>query len=373
MPRTLSTPLSGADVFGSKPVTPSLQDAQMQAILGNLGAFGDLANLSGQTNQFNQGQVLEQLRRAVPGYDEINAQQSQNILNMLNGRLPPEVLRALQEQSASYGVSSGTLGSGFQANQGLRNLGLNAMDYMNQGAQLANQTLANRSSIGTTPILNPAASYVTPGEQTQRNLYESLVAAAPEPTARGRYEENLAREMAALARAAGVVPPPGSTGVAGATRPAPDMSSRSAADNAPLLVSGGTRSVPFNQPQRSAFNPSPSREFSNVSGALWSNIGTYGATGAPSSSGVLNTYQPPYAAAPSTSYSPMLDFTRDAVARPPIFDWGSFGDYSPGPPSQSTYAPAFETRGDYSGPEMGPSTEDILNDLLGISDNEYYA
>jgi hypothetical protein len=360
--------LAGSDVFGSKPATPNLQQSQLDAILANLGNFGDIANLSGRTNQFNQGEVLEQLRRAVPGYDAITAQQSANILDMLNGRLPPEVLRALQEQSAAYGVSSGTLGSGFQANQGLRNLGLNALEYMNQGAQLANQTLANRSSIATSPILNPATSFISPEAQTQRDLYASLVASAPDPVARGRYEEALAREMAELARAAGIVPPAGTTGVPGVRPSTPGKGTTDTGTGPGWNAVTSTAESPF-APGGPRYRPPPPQQ--SQSGLAVTVVPNFSG---PSFTPSVAQYQPPYATPPATSTAP---FSFGGASLSPMFDMGtgftqSPIDYGPGIQDFNYGAPAQAATPfdfnfgeiDYS-PPSSQSVDDVMNFFLG--------
>lgn len=59
-----------------------------------------------------------------------------NISGALKGELPEDVQNLLAQQSAEYGVGSGTQGSQFQGYRGLRNLGLTSLDRMQKAEDL---------------------------------------------------------------------------------------------------------------------------------------------------------------------------------------------------------------------------------------------
>lgn len=70
----------------------------------------------------------------LPSY--ILNQFGSNLAGALRGELPEDVQNMLAQQSAEYGVGSGTQGSQFQGYRGLRNLGLTSLDRMKDAESL---------------------------------------------------------------------------------------------------------------------------------------------------------------------------------------------------------------------------------------------
>lgn len=120
--------------------------------------------LTATTNAFNQAEVLKMLNTAIPDYQRLMAEQLGVIEPGLKGELPQGVLDQLRNQSAAYGVGSGTVGSQFQGYRGLRQLGLSSLQYAQQSVNSAQTWLRTAEQMTKAPQMNVASMFVTPME-----------------------------------------------------------------------------------------------------------------------------------------------------------------------------------------------------------------
>ena len=144
--------------------------------------------MEAERNAVSRAQLLESLGIQIPGYQEGQAQRTQNAMALLRGELPPDVAAQIQRKAAGQAVQGGYAGSAAGRNLVLRDLGRGSYDAANQGAQ----QFAN--ILGTTPMA-PLANY----EFT------------PQQIASLRGGERGAQQQALL----GVAGMPSATGVAG--------------------------------------------------------------------------------------------------------------------------------------------------------------
>lgn len=357
-------------VFGKKPIIPDLEEAQRQAILANIGNFGDLSALGGMTTGANQQQLLDQLMKTDPLFQQRAALQGADIMAQLEGRLPDAAKRYLQQVASERNVGAGVQGSpfGYNAEMGLTRDAV--LGQIQQGITNANAFRTNMASTSTVPGYDVSKGFLSPEDQAQRNLLAANTAGAPDPAVRGKYEEDLAREFFNRTQAAGQPKQPtgGGSSTSKPTGPTPN-SQYGAMD---FTLSG---SSPAAAPDNSFWRPKPQTgQFTSMATAgapsfsgFVPSIGSYGATGPASTAqpNVLNSYQSPWAPQPSTTFTPMLDSLRNSSAGTvsPIFDLGAFrspdvGGYSSqGPPEQSDFnfdfgqinydAPAAQTADDW--------------------------
>ena len=108
--------------------------------------------MEAERNAVSRAQLLESLGIQIPGYQEGQAQRTQNALALLRGELPPDVAAQIQRKAASQAIQGGYAGSAAGRNLVLRDLGRGSYEAANQGAQ----QFAN--IIGTTPMA-PLANY----------------------------------------------------------------------------------------------------------------------------------------------------------------------------------------------------------------------
>ena len=105
-----------------------------------------------ERNAFNRAQLLESLGIQIPGYQEGQAQRTQNALALLRGELPPDVAAQVQRRAAGQALQGGYAGSAAGRNLVARDLGRTSLDFANLG----NQQFSN--ILGTTPLA-PLANY----------------------------------------------------------------------------------------------------------------------------------------------------------------------------------------------------------------------
>tara|TARA_R110000822_G_scaffold144715_3_gene283538 strand:- start:2166 stop:2921 length:756 start_codon:yes stop_codon:yes gene_type:complete len=121
-----------------------------------VGEAGKLApqtrELEAQRNAFNRAQLLESLGLQIPGYQEGQAQRTQNAMSLLRGELPPDLAAQIQRNTASKALTGGYAGSQAARNLTARDLGRTSLDLQQAGAQQFSNIL------GTTP-LSPLANY----------------------------------------------------------------------------------------------------------------------------------------------------------------------------------------------------------------------
>jgi len=112
--------------------------------------------LEAQRNAFARAQLLESLGIQVPGYQEAQAQRTQNALALLRGELPPDVLAQVQRQAAARSLAGGYAGSQAAANLTARDIGRTSLALQQAGGQ----QFAN--ILGTTPLAQMANYEFTP-------------------------------------------------------------------------------------------------------------------------------------------------------------------------------------------------------------------
>ena len=98
--------------------------------------------MEAERNAFNRAQLLESLGIQIPGYQEGQAQRTQNALALLRGELPPDVAAQIQRRAAGQALEKGFAGSAAGRNLVLRDLGRGSYD----AARLGEQQFANGAS-----------------------------------------------------------------------------------------------------------------------------------------------------------------------------------------------------------------------------------
>jgi len=192
--------LLGGLFGGKKPKVPELKPIdfageQRQAIQQNIASLEPATELATKTTAAEQSQLEAQLRRAIPGYDQIVQQAGQNIGAALRGELSPEVSAQVQRSTAGRALFGGFgAGSGFGRSLTARDLGLTSMQIQNQGLAQAQNFIQQQRTFGMAQPFSVSSMFITPSQrigalQEQqsrmygRDLTAAQVAAAPSPMA----------------------------------------------------------------------------------------------------------------------------------------------------------------------------------------------
>lgn len=190
--------LLGGLFGGKKPKVPELKPIdfaaeQRQAIQQNIAALQPATELAQKTTAAEQSQLETQLRRAIPGYDQLVQQAGANIGAALRGEISPEVSAQVQRSTAGRALSGGFgAGSGFGRALTARDLGLTGMQIQNQGLAQAQNFIQQQRAFGMVQPFSVSSMFITPAQrigaiqqqnqlQYGRDLTAAQVAAAPSP------------------------------------------------------------------------------------------------------------------------------------------------------------------------------------------------
>jgi len=183
---------------GSKPKVPEFKPInfaaeQKAAIKQNLESLPAASDIARKTTSADQSVLEEQLRRAIPGYDQLIAQAGSNIGASLRGEISPEISSQVQRSTAGRALSGGFGGaSGMGRSLTARDLGLTGMQIQNQGLQQAQSFIQQQRAYGMVQPFSTSSMFITPAQrvgvlqqqqqaQYTRDLAAAQVSAAPNP------------------------------------------------------------------------------------------------------------------------------------------------------------------------------------------------
>lgn len=184
--------------YGGVPNVPDPISSQYQATVGNISNLGEIYGLAGSVNQFGAQQARSQYEQNLPGYDEMMATASGDILSNLRGQVPADVLNELAQGSAERGIATGVSGSANAGAQYLKALGLTSIGLQDKGQQQLTSAIQRTP---TSPLFNVASQLVSPNDEQAARMAANMYAAAPNPRAAG--EEAIRNAQAAIRAGAG--------------------------------------------------------------------------------------------------------------------------------------------------------------------------
>ena len=166
---------------------------QQGAIKGNIASLTSANELAQKTTSAEQSLLESQLRRAIPGYDQMLGQMSSNIGSALKGELNPDVMANLQRSSAGKNLMSGAgAASGFGTARTARDFGLTSMQMQNQGFAQAQSFMQQQRTMGMAQPFSASSMFISPTQRMNlslqenqaeynRNMSAAQVAAQPNP------------------------------------------------------------------------------------------------------------------------------------------------------------------------------------------------
>ena len=184
---------------GKKPKVPAFkpidfQAEQKQAIQQNIEALQPATELAQKTTAAEQSQLEQQLRRAIPGYDQLISQASSNIGSALRGELSPEATRNLQRFSAGQALTRGYGGgSGMGLFGAVQNYARASEARQQLGLAQAQNFIQQQRTFGMAQPFSVSSMFITPAQrvnalqnqqsaQYNRDMAAAQVAAMPDPT-----------------------------------------------------------------------------------------------------------------------------------------------------------------------------------------------
>lgn len=119
---------------------------------------GAAEGIESRRNEFNRAELRKMLGETIPGYEEGQAQRSQNALALMRGEIPADVADVIQRSAAARAVTGGYGGTPAGRNLVARDLGRTSLDLMNLGQQQF------AGILGTTPRAEMANYMLTPSQ-----------------------------------------------------------------------------------------------------------------------------------------------------------------------------------------------------------------
>lgn len=183
--------------YGKKPKVPEYVPVdpaaeQAAAISGNLAALPSAQRLASQTNAFNLEQLQKMLKASIPGYENIQGQQSAVIQAMLRGELPREVQNALQNTAAARAIGGGFGGTPAHRYLEARDFSRGVDEQIQRGLDSATRWMAATASMVTPHMMDVTSMFITPQQriayqfqnrenQFNRDWMANQIKAAPDP------------------------------------------------------------------------------------------------------------------------------------------------------------------------------------------------
>ena len=183
---------------GKKVKVPTFQRVntekeQEAAIKQNIASLQSGTELATKTTAAEQNLLESQLRRAIPGYDQLISQASSNIGSALKGELSPEANRNIQRYSAAQALSRGYGGgSGAGLFGAVQNYARASEARQNQGLAQAQNFIQQQRTMGMAQPFSVSSMFISPTQrinlslqenqfQFNRDMAAAQVAAQPDP------------------------------------------------------------------------------------------------------------------------------------------------------------------------------------------------
>jgi hypothetical protein len=166
---------------------------QEAAIKQNIASLQSGTELATKTTAAEQTLLEAQLRRAIPGYDQLIAQAGKTIGSRLRGEVDQDVQSQLQRAVAGRSVGGGFKdASGIRTNLLARDFGLTSMQIQNQGLAQAQNFIQQQRTFGMAQPFSVSSMFITPTQrinlslqenqsQYNRDMAAAQVAAQPDP------------------------------------------------------------------------------------------------------------------------------------------------------------------------------------------------
>ncbi len=197
-------------VFGDKPDVPELEELdlskeQQKAIQANIAAAPGAARLSDLTAD----QIDSLIGRTTPNATDIFAGASQNIEDMIAGKIPTDVQSWLRSSDAGKALAGGFSGSGAHKNMTARDFGKLSTELSLTGISAAESWFAMSEDLYSPAISTFTNMFVTPGmqyevssaerkAQFEREWMKNQISAMPDPIMRGLHDTIMSLAVAYL-------------------------------------------------------------------------------------------------------------------------------------------------------------------------------
>lgn len=192
------TPNQYDPAYGGIPRVPNPGASASSAITSNLGNMSNLYSLATGAGGASGSGVMAALGKEIPGVSGSIGAATNNINELLSGRVPGDVIAQLAQHAAEIGAGSGMGPMGPNTNAGyLKALGLTSLGMKQQGQQSLDSLM---TSVPRAPAFDPSSMMVTPAQQQEAAYMSQVLANAPVPAAAARANLDALRTGAGFGR-----------------------------------------------------------------------------------------------------------------------------------------------------------------------------
>lgn len=143
-----------------------------QSLASNERNLGRSEALTSKANTFNTDQVMEMLRRTIPGFDSKTSQVGKLFDSGLKGEVPEDVQHQVAMFDAAKSASSGTGGSGMARNLSARDFGLTSYGITQNTIKSVQSWTDSMARLFQPGMVNVASAFISPKDwmaQTERD------------------------------------------------------------------------------------------------------------------------------------------------------------------------------------------------------------
>ena len=141
------------------------QAQQEKAIEGNLSALPEASRLASGVNEFNQAELLKQLRNAIPNYDQLQQRGSDIVTEFSAPGVPKDIQDLIQRKSSAKALGGGYGGSQSHTNLELRDLGLTGLELAGKKLNAIESWLGFAKQNAMAPMMDVTSMFITPQQQ----------------------------------------------------------------------------------------------------------------------------------------------------------------------------------------------------------------
>lgn len=199
-----------SSTYGGKYNTPAPGSSSATAIGNTLGNLQSIETLASHANTSAANQAVANQNILTPGYSGNMDKWSQDINNLLSGKVSSGTINTISQQAAERGISSGIAGSQNNESALLRALGLTSEGLQATGASQLSSMVNTSPKVAAFDI----TPYLTTGNDVQSaQLAANQVAAAADPASAASAAINAAKTGVTTGQAAaGTAPSTAGTG-----------------------------------------------------------------------------------------------------------------------------------------------------------------
>lgn len=148
------------------------QAEQKKAVDANAANLPGAQSLASDVNRFNQAELMDALRSAIPNFDQIAENTNRLVQDFTAPGIPQDIQDLIRRKSTARAVEGGYGGSQAATNLELRNLGLTGLELASKKLGAAESWLGFARQNMVAPQFDVTSMFLTPQQQIALSVSE---------------------------------------------------------------------------------------------------------------------------------------------------------------------------------------------------------